>query len=400
MVKSGSRDFDSVNDIANALSYQLSSEKYSDVLKHADLLTKLNMNHETFHLSVAYMIVSSNESLNKDDFIKMLEIFSRQRIRQADLIKKFESTYDSLKDSLSTEELSRVIFAGASLSIFSSEHIIEAAERILNSPESSGAALGLAAESICLLEQDSQQLDLLKKLLSKAVPYLIDINMAAIGEDASCQGFAETTQFSRQAFSWSVVRYVLKHCHRAEYDLLSDAAKLALKKASKANTEIANRSESIQGAKKRTAFSIKLGEILDDLRIAYHPNVRRGPFKFDLVERDQRLVWMCADNSKYFAATFDFTPYARLQNRVIKAMGYKLATTAWWQWSRMRAQRTRIEFVRMSRYYALKDRREFGGAEGFDGWRLPHLQKKSSRSIGIHVPGYFTGFESHAESPY
>ena len=47
-----------------------------------------------------------------------------------------------------------------------------------------------------------------------------------------------------------------------------------------------------------------------------------------------------------------------LQERLVKAMGYRIVQVPHWQWNKLKWKRQRVEYVRMSRYYAIKDRRE------------------------------------------
>eukprot|EP00434_Breviolum_minutum_P023178 symbB.v1.2.020445.t4/scaffold1723.1/size104661/1 len=58
-----------------------------------------------------------------------------------------------------------------------------------------------------------------------------------------------------------------------------------------------------------------------------------------------------------------------LQERIVKAMGYRVVQVPHWHWNKIRHRKQRIEYIRMSstlgwgecgpnRYYALKDRRE------------------------------------------
>ena len=39
-------------------------------------------------------------------------------------------------------------------------------------------------------------------------------------------------------------------------------------------------------------------------------------------------------------------------------MGYRVVQVPYWQWNRIKHRKQRIEYIRMSRYYALKDLRE------------------------------------------
>merc|ERR1712113_296851 len=107
------------------------------------------------------------------------------------------------------------------------------------------------------------------------------------------------------------------------------------------------------------SFTKKLSGILTKMKIGHICKAERGPFTLDIVERDRRLVYECNHFDRYYAGTVEKIASMCLQERIIKAMGYRVIQVPHWQWNKIKHRRQRIEYIRMSRYYAIKDRREF-----------------------------------------
>jgi len=106
-------------------------------------------------------------------------------------------------------------------------------------------------------------------------------------------------------------------------------------------------------------FVNKLSFILRKLKVAHICNAERGPLMFDIVERDRKLVYECNHFDRYYWSTFEKIASRTLQERIVKAMGYRVVQIPTWQWVRVKHKRARMEYLRMSRYYAIKDRREW-----------------------------------------
>lgn len=108
-----------------------------------------------------------------------------------------------------------------------------------------------------------------------------------------------------------------------------------------------------------TSFTRKLSAALTKLRIGNSVNVEKGPFILDVMERDRKVVYECNHFDRFYVMSTEKIATMSLQERIIKAMGFRVVQVPHWQWSRIKHRRQRAEYIRMSRYYAIKDRREF-----------------------------------------
>lgn len=106
------------------------------------------------------------------------------------------------------------------------------------------------------------------------------------------------------------------------------------------------------------AFTRKLSTVLRKLKIGHIVNAERGPFVLDVVERDRKLVYECNHFDRFYVNSIEKIASLCLQERILKAMGYKVIQVPHWQWNRIKHRRQRMEYIRMSRYYAVKDARE------------------------------------------
>ncbi|KAF4739981.1 hypothetical protein FOZ62_029828, partial [Perkinsus olseni] len=128
------------------------------------------------------------------------------------------------------------------------------------------------------------------------------------------------------------------------------------------------------------------------LKVAHFVRARRGPFTFDILERDRRLIWECNNFDRYYGgvrrpdsgqlhvewscslgadpnvglpllkSSFDKLATRRLEERILKAMGYRIVP--FWHWRRVTLKSGRIDMIRMSRFIALRDFRERHTAQG------------------------------------
>lgn len=150
---------------------------------------------------------------------------------------------------------------------------------------------------------------------------------------------------------------------------------------------------------KERKFVEKLSWILKKLRIPHLRNVYKKGIVFDIIEKDQNLVWFCFSYHHYYVRTIDLTAEKKLQMRIVKAMNYKIAKTHYYQFSRMKARKTRFEYIRMCRYYSLRDRRNFDDAE-LEGWSLPYINWYHKKNKNVHVPNYFYNYQPLSEVEY
>ncbi|KAF4680032.1 hypothetical protein FOZ60_014170 [Perkinsus olseni] len=108
----------------------------------------------------------------------------------------------------------------------------------------------------------------------------------------------------------------------------------------------------------------QLSLILRKLKVAHFVRARRGPFTFDILERDRRLIWECNNFDRYYGSSFDKLAPRRLEERILKAMGYRIVQVPFWHWRRVTLKSRRIDMIRMSRFIALRDFRERHMAQG------------------------------------
>jgi len=106
-------------------------------------------------------------------------------------------------------------------------------------------------------------------------------------------------------------------------------------------------------------FVRKMSAALTKMKIGHICNAERGPFNLDIVERDRKLVYECNHFDRYYFNTTEKIASKCLQERIVKAMGFRVVQVPHWQWNKIRHKRQRMEYLRMSRYYAIKDRRDF-----------------------------------------
>ncbi|CAD7933702.1 unnamed protein product [Amoebophrya sp. A25] len=97
---------------------------------------------------------------------------------------------------------------------------------------------------------------------------------------------------------------------------------------------------------------------LTKLRIAHSVSHRKGPFIVDFVERDRRCVYRCLRQDQWLAESLRFTIAPKVvEEKTLKAMGYRVINIPYWHWNKLQLRKTRIEYLRMSRYLALMDPR-------------------------------------------
>jgi hypothetical protein len=108
-------------------------------------------------------------------------------------------------------------------------------------------------------------------------------------------------------------------------------------------------------------LTAKVAECLGRLKVALAetdaPCV--GPFRVDIKERDRRIVYQCDGPERFIHSNSNekLLKY-RFQEEVIKSMGYRVVSVPHWHLERIRLKKTRIEYLRMSRYRAINDLRE------------------------------------------
>ncbi|KEG02079.1 conserved Plasmodium protein, unknown function [Plasmodium vinckei vinckei] len=187
-----------------------------------------------------------------------------------------------------------------------------------------------------------------------------------------------------------IIRSYLRYKKRNFYDSLPKYVKKILK-----NIYILDVGEK---KVKERKFNEKVSWHLKKLRIPHIKNVYKSGIIFDILEKDKRLVWLCFSYHHYYVKTIDLTSEKLLQLDIIKSMNYKIAKMHYYQFSRMKARRTRFEYIRMNRYYSLRDRRNFD--DQFEGWSLPYINWYHKKNKNVHISNYFYNYTPVSEMQY
>lgn len=135
-----------------------------------------------------------------------------------------------------------------------------------------------------------------------------------------------------------------------------------------------------------TKFVEKVSQHLTKLRIRHETNVYFNGILLDIVERPRNVVWLCNSYHRFYAGSFDLTAERKALERLIRAFGFKICVIQYYQWGRMKLKRTRFAYIRMARYYAISDRREYD--HRYAGWSLPYVWWNVSRQDQMHIANY------------
>lgn len=149
-----------------------------------------------------------------------------------------------------------------------------------------------------------------------------------------------------------MLRSCLRYLHRDAYHALSTDATRALRRVYRMEMPLKEPKPSV-------SFVRKLSHILTKIKVGHMCDVEKGPLLFDVIERDRKLVYECNHFDRFYVGTTSKIASSCLQERIVKAMGYRVVQIPHWQWNKVKHKKQRIEYIRMSRYYAIKDRREF-----------------------------------------
>lgn len=135
-----------------------------------------------------------------------------------------------------------------------------------------------------------------------------------------------------------------------------------------------------------TKFVEKVSEHLTKLRIRHETNVYANGVLLDIVEKTRNVVWLCNSYHRFYATSFDLTAESRALDRLIRAFGFKTCAINYYQWGRLKAKRTRYAYIRMARYYASNDHRQYD--HKYAGWSLPYVWWNVSRQDQMHISNY------------
>jgi hypothetical protein len=203
----------------------------------------------------------------------------------------------------------------------------------------------LVAANLChalfVSRQDAERLDFVLELLHVVASHITS------AEDA----YWSSQDGQRLHHRALLLRSALRYLHQTEYKSLPVDVASALRLMHRKDLPL-------QEVKPSVNFVRKLSHVLTKLKIGHLCNADRGPLVFDVVERDRKLVYECNHFDRFYAGTVEKIAERCLQERIVKAMGYRVVQIPHWQWNKLHRLRQRTEYIRMSRYYAIKDRRE------------------------------------------
>eukprot|EP00922_Rhytidocystis_sp_ex-Travisia-forbesii_P029571 GHVS01043251.1.p1 GENE.GHVS01043251.1~~GHVS01043251.1.p1 ORF type:complete len:350 (-),score=17.63 GHVS01043251.1:48-1097(-) len=226
-------------------------------------------------------------------------------------------------------------------------------------------------QSLFMTEEEGNNQNLIVDLVDRMAPRISGMAVNDFSKD-----FSAVALHRRLLLVRCCLRYL---CRDTIYAELSDLGRHSLRRAHRIDLKQAF-------PPNKTIFTEKMSALMTRLRISHFRYATRGPLEFDILERDRRMVWCCNNPSRFYINTAELSTTWRLQERLVRAMGYGVVQCQYWQWSKLKPKRSRIEYIRMSRYYALRDRREYD--KEFEGWSLPHIHSLSPKVRSVHFDGY------------
>ncbi|PFH36496.1 RAP domain-containing protein [Besnoitia besnoiti] len=344
-------------------------------------------------------VSSACANLSPADAVCLLEAFSRQRFRDSDLLSLLLRPLSPCLPSLSPRLACRLLHALAGLG--SDAATAETTEALLarisagvalpgeegktksglDKRAASGepnealrlADLAKAVHALLLLEIELEQKPLLENLLAAMAPEIFERPVDFWARSPSAISLHKRLLLLRTA---------LRHLHRETiYNGLQPSVRQAFRRL--------QRAEIVSTPRAPTYFVTRMSALLTRLRIAHFCYATRGPLVFDVLERDRPLVWQCNTVDRFYVNSAEKTSAAKLQERITKAMGLRVVNCEYWQWMKMKRKRTRLEYIRMQRYYTLKDRRQHD--PDFEGWTLPlvhHMHRRNRLHYDYYFPNY------------
>ncbi|XP_026192434.1 uncharacterized protein LOC34622509 [Cyclospora cayetanensis] len=319
------------------------------------------------------------------DLCSVVEAFAQQRMPSAALVTTAEFVLQQQQPLLPLATAARLLLACAQLDVQVESVLQPLQERLQQLLEGQlqqrelgrveALALGSAAEAALLLYHHPQcfQQERWMTLLLSCVERVAAF---AAEQQEAFWIFPSNARLHRQLL---LCRLALRTLSRHSYEHLDVETRRALRQL--------QRVELTHTPRPPTVFVQKFSAILSKLRIAHQAYAMRGILCFDILERDRKLAWSCDGADRFYVHTNSKTATVRLHEKITRGLGIRMAHCAYWQWNKMKARRTRIEFVRMSRYYALQDRRETDLT--FEGWLLPHVHhvhKQNNIEAFCHFP--------------
>ncbi|CAE7528349.1 unnamed protein product, partial [Symbiodinium necroappetens] len=314
----------------------------SELLRAGVAFSDLGVLHPPIFQSMAKALLGAwPDPFSASDAAQLARVFAVQRFRQEEIFARIAVCLRGGVETLSPEEALSLLHSHAFLRFWPSEHS-EMSEELWG-------ALELQA-----LSADSPRPELFLQLCQ--ILFLAQRDKPDLPKVLSLLERASAQLHQRSPWRPSLRRRVLllrsalRYLHREAYTQLPKAVQLMFRKA--------HRMEPEAPSKHVVLFVRKLSEALTKLKIGHVAQAVRGPFTFDIVERDRKIIYECNHFDRFYMASTEKIAARCLQERIAKAMGYRVIQVPHWHWNKIKHRRQRIEYIRMSRYYALKDLRE------------------------------------------
>ncbi|XP_954374.1 uncharacterized protein TA21070 [Theileria annulata] len=312
------------------------------VLEICKIYNKLKILYDPLFLTISKQYSKLIEKFGWDDVVLLLLSFSIQRYNEPEIVKSIHKRL--LEQDLTELEPSSAVSLYSSLANLEflspdvkrklESKFVKKGEKIHNfDPNLNFESLITVAYSNLLLE----------------TPTVNDLQivLSALSRISRLGNYENLSLNSLRTFT--VVLSYIKCLHKDLYNSLPETDKAKLMEILLKYNETKRFKSSI--------FTDKVSEHLRRMRIRCETNVYKNGVLLDILESDQNLVWLCNSYHRFYATTFNMTANSKLLTKLIKAFGYKVSVINYYQWGRMKCKRTRFAFLRMARYYTLKDRR-------------------------------------------
>ncbi|CAK9037990.1 unnamed protein product [Durusdinium trenchii] len=343
----GLRNFVALGQLADRMVKELAKPDLAqadELLRLASTFATLGVLHPPLFASLTKSLLSlwkdKDSSATASQVARLARACAAQRFRHEELFGRMANLLRTRLSALSSQEALSLLFSHASLRLAPpygelDEGMWQALEKHAMSEDISPEA----ALKLC------HALFLSRRVDEKSVPQVVELLSSAAEK---LQQRPLSLGLHRRVL---LLRSAVRYLHREAYKELPKEVHDLFRKA--------HRMEAPMNVKQPVLFVRKLSHCLTKLKIGHIVMAERGPFTFDLVERDRKVVYECNHFDRFYANSTEKIASASLQERIVKAMGYRVVQVPHWQWNRIKHRRQRMEYIRMSRYYALKDRREW-----------------------------------------
>ncbi|BAM38861.1 conserved hypothetical protein [Theileria orientalis strain Shintoku] len=344
---------------------------YIPYLALCRIYNELKLLYDPLFLLISNRFSKELEKFDWEELSLLLRTYSYQRYNEAEIVKRI---HDHIKNkSLDNLDVSSSVSMYSSLAYL--EYLSPIVKRKLESVFMEfGDELYILKESVNL----ESVLDVAYANLLMDAPSINDMEIVLSCLHRIANNYKSGDLSINFLRKFTVVVSYMKCLHRGMYNKLDDVTKREIMEILIKYNEH-KRFES-------TIFVEKVSEHLKRMRIGCDVNTYKNGVALDIVEKDQNLVWMCNSYHRFYATTFNMTANSKLVTKLIRAFGYKVAVINYYQWGRMKCKRTRFAFLRMARYYALKDKREYDPK--YSGWSLPYIWWNYTARDRLHISHY------------